>query len=49
MGAFSALLRPIHLNSIQNKVDEFKPAGVIAQYILEGEHAPLGASDAEPT
>lgn len=37
MGAFSSLLRPIHLNSIQNKVDEFKPAGVIAQYVLEGE------------
>lgn len=37
MGAFSSLLRPIHLSSIQNKVDEFKPAGVIAQYVLEGE------------
>jgi hypothetical protein len=47
MGAFSSLLRPIRLNSIMNKVDEFKPAGVIAQYILEGEDAPFPREDGE--
>jgi hypothetical protein len=45
MGAFSSLLRPIRMNSIINKVDEFKPAGVIAQYILEGENAPFPRED----
>jgi hypothetical protein len=45
MGAFSSLLRPIRLNSIINKVDEFKPAGVIAQYILQGENAPFARED----
>jgi hypothetical protein len=45
MGAFSSLLRPIRLNSIVNKVDEFKPAGVIAQYVLEGENAPFARED----
>jgi hypothetical protein len=47
MGAFSSLLRPIRLNSIVNKVDEFKPAGVIAQYILQGENAPFPREDEE--
>ena len=45
MGAFSSLLRPIRLNSIVSKVDEFKPAGVIAQYMLQGEEAPLHPDD----
>jgi len=38
LGSFSFLRRPIALRSVQTKVDEFKPAGVIAQYIFEGEH-----------
>ncbi len=37
LGAFSFLRRPIRLASVVAKVDEFKPAGVIAQYIFEGE------------
>jgi hypothetical protein len=41
MGAFSSSLRPIRLKSTLDKVDEFKPAGVIAQYMLQGEEAPL--------
>jgi hypothetical protein len=40
LGSFSFLRRPIALRSVQTKVDEFKPAGVIAQYIFEGEHPP---------
>lgn len=39
MGAFSFLHRPIQLGSVIEKVDEFKPAGLIAQYIFEAEHA----------
>jgi hypothetical protein len=39
LGAFSFLLGPIRLASILAKVDEFKPIGVIAQYIVEGEDA----------
>lgn len=38
MGAFWFMDRPIALRSVQVKVDEFKPAGVIAQYIFEQEH-----------
>ena len=49
MGAFSALFRPIRMASIINKVDEFKPAGIIAQYILEGEHAPPQVPFEEPS
>jgi hypothetical protein len=47
MGAFSSLLRPIRMKSIIAKVDEFKPAGVIAQYILQGENAPFPREDEE--
>jgi hypothetical protein len=39
MGAFWFMDRPIALRSVQVKVDEFKPAGVIAQYIFQEEHA----------
>jgi hypothetical protein len=39
MGAFSSLLRPIHLSSVINKVDEFQPVGIFAQYIFQGESA----------
>jgi hypothetical protein len=37
MGAFSFLLNPIHLASMQAKIDEFGPVGMLAQYIFEGE------------
>ena len=47
MGAFSFLLRPIRLRSITAKVGEFKPAGVIDQYVFEGEHAPEAVPTAE--
>jgi hypothetical protein len=40
LGAFSFLLAPVRLASVLAKVDEFKPIGVIAQYIVEGEAAP---------
>jgi len=39
LGAFSFLLAPVRLASVLAKVDEFKPIGVIAQYIVEGEAA----------
>ncbi|HEY5961018.1 MAG TPA: hypothetical protein VIV60_30890, partial [Polyangiaceae bacterium] len=41
MGAFWFLNRPLRLRSIVNKVDEFKPAGVLAQYLFEEEHTPF--------
>ena len=39
MGAFSHLLNPIRLNSIRAKVDEYGPAGQLAQYLFEGDRA----------
>jgi hypothetical protein len=48
LGSFSFLRRPIALRSVQTKVDEFKPAGVIAQYIFEGEHPPAGLPPEAP-
>jgi hypothetical protein len=39
MGAFSFLLNPIRLVSVQAKIDEFGPTGVLFQYIFEGETA----------
>jgi hypothetical protein len=37
MGAFSSLLREIRLNSVGAKVEEFKPVGILTQFIFEGE------------
>jgi uncharacterized repeat protein (TIGR01451 family) len=39
MGAFSHLLNPIRLNSIRAKVDEYGPAGQLAQYLFEGDRS----------
>ena len=41
LGAFSWMLRPIRLSTVINKVEEFKPVGMLAQYLLEGELNPL--------
>ena len=35
------MLRPIRLSTVINKVEEFKPVGMLAQYLLEGELNPL--------
>src|SRR5690606_26114598 len=37
MGAFSHLLNPIRLRSVRGKVDEFGPAGQLAQYLFAGD------------
>jgi hypothetical protein len=37
MGAFSHLITPIRLASVQAKVNEFGPVGLVAQYLFEGE------------
>jgi hypothetical protein len=39
IGAFSFLRRPIRMNSVATKVDEFKPIAVMPQFIFEGESA----------
>jgi hypothetical protein len=39
MGAFSHLLNPIRLRSVRAKVDEYGPAGQLAQYLFEGDRA----------
>jgi hypothetical protein len=39
IGAFSSLRRPIRVNSVATKVDEFKPIAVMPQFIFEGESA----------
>jgi uncharacterized repeat protein (TIGR01451 family) len=39
MGAFSHLLNPIRLNSIRAKVNEYGPAGQLAQYLFEGDRS----------
>ncbi len=37
MGVFSHLLNPIRLRSVRGKVDEFGPAGQLAQYLFQGD------------
>jgi hypothetical protein len=41
MGVFSFLMWPVRLESIRTKVDEFKPVGVLPQFILEESAARL--------
>jgi hypothetical protein len=39
MGVFSHLLNPIRLTSVRAKVNEFGPAGMLPQYLFEGDYA----------
>src|SRR5215813_1296191 len=45
MGSFSFLLRPIRFGSIVTKIDEFKPVGVLPQFVFEGESAVIGSAE----
>jgi hypothetical protein len=38
MGVFSHLLAPVRMSSVQTKVDEFGPVGMLAQYLFEGDY-----------
>lgn len=48
MGAFSHLLRPIRMQSVRAKLDEFGPVGQLAQFLFEGDRRPLSAVHAGP-